>query len=95
MQRPRFLSPINVNQVVFVLLAYTLLQLYLRRMGRTDLTRRTVPRARSQLMPTRSVVIIYCGGRFALLSVLEYTRLLLTLADAARKKLLAKTKRLQ
>jgi len=44
--------------VVFVLLAYTLLQLYLRRMGRTDLTRRTVRRARSQLMPTRSVVTI-------------------------------------
>ena len=84
-----------VNQVVFVLLAYTLLQLYLRRRGRTDLTRRTLPRVRSQLMPTRSVVIIYHGERFALLSVLEYTRLLLTLAEAARKKLLAKTKRLQ
>jgi len=84
-----------VNQVVFVLLAYTLLQLYLRRRGRTDLTRRTLPRVRSQLMPTRSVVILYHGERFALLSVLEYTRLLLTLAEAARKKLLAKTKRLQ
>jgi len=53
------------------------------------------PPVRSQLMPTRSVVIIYCGERFALLSVLEYTRVLLTLAEAARKKLLAKTKRLQ
>jgi len=84
-----------VNQVVFVLLAYTLLQLYLRRRGRTDLTRRTLPRVRSQLMPTRSVVILYHGERFALLSVLEYTRLLLTLAEAARKKLLAKTKHLQ
>jgi len=84
-----------VNQVVFVLLAYTLLQLYLRRRGRTDLTRRTLPRVRSQLMPTRSVVILYHGERFALLSVLEYTRVLLTLAEAARKKLLAKTKRLQ
>jgi hypothetical protein len=84
-----------VNQVVFVLLAYTLLQLYLRRRARTDLTRRTLPRVRSQLMPTRSVVILYHGERFALLSVLEYTRLLLTLGEAARKKLLAKTKRLQ
>ncbi len=84
-----------VNQVVFVLLAYTLLQLYLRRIGRTDMSRRTVPRVRSQLMPTRSVVIIYYGERFALLSVLEYTRLLLTLTEAARKKILAKTKRLQ
>jgi hypothetical protein len=46
-------------------------------------------------MSPTTMVIIYCGGRFALLSVLEYMRLLLTLADAARKKLLAKTKRLQ
>ena len=84
-----------VNQVVFVVLAYSLLQLYLRRTGRGELNRRTLPRIRQQLMPTHSVIILYYQNRFALLSVFEYTRLLLTLSEKARRKVLAKTQRLQ
>lgn len=84
-----------VNQVVFVALAYSLLQLYLRRIGRSELNRRTVPRIRSQLMPTHSVVILYYMNRFALLSLFEYTRLVLKLSEQARKKVLAKTQQLE
>lgn len=84
-----------VNQVIFVALAYSLLQLYLRRIGRPELNRHTLPRIRRQLMPTHSVVILYYMNRFALLSVLEYTKLVLSLSEKARKKVLAKTERLE
>jgi hypothetical protein len=84
-----------VNQVIFVVLAYSLLQLYLRRKGRAELNRRTVPRIRRQLMPTHSVVILYYMNRFALMSLTEYTQLVLNLGEEARKKVLAKTKQIQ
>jgi hypothetical protein len=83
-----------VNQVIFVALAYSLLQLHLRRMDRAELNRRTIPRLRQQLMPTRSVVILYYQNRFALLSVIQYTQLLLSLAAKARRKVLAKTRQI-
>ncbi len=83
------------NQVVFVALAYTLLQLYLKRIERPELNRHTQPRLRRQLMPTQSVIIVYYQNRFALFSSLEYTELLLTLAPEASKKILSKTRRLR
>jgi hypothetical protein len=84
-----------VNQVIFVALAYSLLQLYLRRMDRAELNRRTLPRLRQQLMPTRSVIILYYQNRFALLSVNQYTQLLLSLGAKARRKVLAKTRQIE
>lgn len=83
------------NQVVFVALAYSLLQLYLKRTDRPELNRHTMPRLRHQLMPTRSVIILYYQNRFAWLSPLEYTQLLLTLSPEVSKTLLAKARRLQ
>lgn len=83
------------NQVIFVALAYSLMQLYLRRQQRVEINRHTLPRIRRQLMPTHSVIIVYYRNRFALLSPLQYTQLLLTLSAAAAKKILARTRRLQ
>lgn len=83
------------NQVVFVALAYSLTQLYLQRSDRPELNRRTMPRLRDQLMPTRSVIIVYYQNRFALFSSLQYTQLLLTLSPEASKKILSKAQRLQ
>ena len=84
-----------VNQVVFVALAYTLLQLYLRRASRAELNRRTRPRVRDQLLPRAAVILIYCQQRFATLTPLEYTELLLSLAEPARRKILRKARRLR
>ncbi len=84
-----------ISQVVFVVLAYSLLQLYLRRIGRSQLNRCTVPRIRSQLMSTHSVVILYYMNRFALLSLFEYTRMVLNLSEEARNKVLTKTQQLE
>lgn len=84
-----------LNQVLFVLLTYNLLQLFLLRQARPELTRRTRPRVRHQLLPSDSVILIYCDQRFATLSPLAYTELLLTLAEEARRKILEKTRRLR
>jgi hypothetical protein len=46
-------------------------------------------------MPTDSVIIIYYNNRFALLSPMQYTELLLTLSGEAGKKILEKVRRLR
>ncbi len=84
-----------VNQVIFVALAYTLLQLYLARQGRAELNRQTRPRVRDQLLPSAAVVLLYCQQRFAILTPLEYTELLLTLAEPARRRILTQARRLR
>jgi hypothetical protein len=93
--RGRVLSLV-VNQVVFVALAYSLLQLFLlRQLKRPTLNRKTRVRLRDQLIPSDNHIILYCENRFALLSPLEYTDLLLKLSEPAKKKILAKIKRLK
>ncbi len=83
------------NQVIFVALAYSLMQLFLLRVKRSALNRRTEPRLRHQLMPTDSVIIVYYRNRFALFTPAEYTELLLTLSADASKKILEKIRRLR
>jgi len=84
-----------MNQIVFVCLAYNLLQLYLKTLDQKTLNRRTRPGVLNQLLPTNSVVIIYCENRFTTLTTLEYTELLLTLSQIAAAKILEKTRRLR
>ena len=84
-----------VNQIVFVALAYNLLQIYLKRQNRAELNRRTRPVVQRQLLPNDSFIIIYYRQRFALVTTYEYTEILLTLAKAAQEKILRKTRRLK
>jgi hypothetical protein len=75
-----------VNQVVFVLLTYGLLQRYWQRINRPELHARGRPRALAQLLPTLTVILIYYQNYVARLSPLEYQELLL-LGEAARQKI--------
>lgn len=84
-----------VNQVIFVALTYNLLQLHLKRQGRAELNRRTLPRVYNQLLPNASFIIIYCQNRFALFTTAEYTEILLTLQKQSQDKILDKTRRLK
>jgi len=84
-----------VNQVVFVLLMYSLLQWYWQRIRRPEFNPRTTARALEQLRPTMSVILIFYQGYVARLAPLEYQELLLTLKEEARLKILAKTRRLR
>jgi hypothetical protein len=84
-----------VNQVVFVLLTYSLLQWHWLRLGRKELNSKTRTRTLELLRPTATVILIYWQGYVACLTPLEHQELLLTLAEPARKKILAKTRRLR
>ena len=84
-----------VNQVVFVLLTYSLLQWYLLRIGRRELNAKTRPRTLELLRPTTTAILIYYQNDVACLSPLEHQELVLTLTGQARKKILAKTRRLR
>ncbi|MDX1401747.1 MAG: transposase [Kiloniellales bacterium] len=84
-----------VNQVVFVLLTYSLLQWYLLRAGRKELNPQTRTRILDLLRPTATVILIYYQNYVACLSPLQHQELVLTLNEQARKKILAKTRRLR
>jgi hypothetical protein len=84
-----------VNQVLFVLLAYTLLQAHLQLRKRQQLNRRTCSSVFDLLTPTLQVVAVYYRQRFCLFTLAEFASILLTIADPARGKLLEKIKRIE
>jgi hypothetical protein len=84
-----------VNQVVFVLLTYSLLQWFLLRIGRKELNPKTRTRTLELLRPTLTVIVIYYQNYMAFLTPLQHQELVLTLSEPARKKILAKTRRLR
>jgi hypothetical protein len=84
-----------VNQVVFVLLTYSLLQWFLLRIGRKELNPKTRTRTLELLRPTLTVIVIYYQNTMAFLTPLQHQELVLTLSEPARKKILAKTRRLR
>jgi hypothetical protein len=84
-----------VHQVVFTLLTSTLLQWQLHRRERAALNRRTPARVRDALLPAAEQIAVYNRQRFAFLDVYEYQELLLTLMEAARLKILRRTRQLR
>ncbi len=84
-----------VHQVVFVLLTYSLMQWFLLRTARKELNPRTRTRILELLRPSITVIVIYYQNYVAYLSPLQHQELVLTLDERARKKILAKTRRLR
>jgi len=84
-----------INQIVFVLLTYSLLQWYLLRTGREELNAKTRTRTLDLLRPTTTAILIFYRNYVAYLSPLKHQELVLTLNEKARKKILAKTRRLR
>ena len=76
-----------VNQALFVLLAYTLLQAHLVLRRRQELNRSVWERAWELLSPTLEVVAVYSRQRFCLLTLAEYGRILLDVTEPVRGKL--------
>lgn len=83
-----------VSQTVFVSLTYSLLQIHLLQHGHQELNRRTRETTR-RLLPDGDRVIIYRQQYFAFFTLLEHTELTLSLEGKARRKALAKARRLQ
>ena len=84
-----------VNQVVFIMLAYNLLQLYLLRQGRRELTKKTPPLIRQQLLPSANHIIVYWQNYYGLFNPLEFVEIIATLGEQARKKVAEKSRRLR
>ena len=83
-----------VNQVVFIMLAYDLLQIYLRSQGRQDLNQKTLPRIRQQLLPSDNRLIVYWQNYYSLFSPSELIGFVVMLGEEARKKIAAKCQRI-
>jgi len=84
-----------VNQVVFIMLSYNLLQLYLLRQGRKELNNKTLPHIRQQLLPSDNHIIVYFENYYGLFSPLEFTEIIASLEDKPRKKIVDKCRRLR
>jgi hypothetical protein len=82
-----------VHQVVFIMLANDLLQLYLLRQRRKDLTRKPTPLIRRQLLPSASYNIVYWQNYYGLFSGYELVDIVASVSDEARKKLKEKSRR--
>jgi len=87
--------PMVVGQVVFIMLAYNLLQLYLLRKDRQELNHKTPPGIRQQLLPSDNYIIVYWQNYYGLFSTYEYTEIIATLGEEARKKIVQKSRRLR
>lgn len=83
-----------VSQTVFVCLTYSLLQIHLLRQGHQELNRRTWPTSH-RLLPDGDRVIVYRQQYFAFFTLLEHMELTLTLEGKAKRRALAKTRRLR
>ena len=84
-----------INQVVFIMLSYNLLQLYLLRKGRKELNNKTLPHIRQQLLPSDNHIIVYFENYYGLFAPLEFTEIIATLGEEARKKVAGKCRRLR
>jgi hypothetical protein len=84
-----------INQVVFIMLSYNLLQLYLLRQGRKELINETLPHIRQQLLPSVNHIIVYFENYYGLFAPLEFTEIIASLKDEPRKKVAGKCRRLR
>jgi hypothetical protein len=83
-----------VNQVVFIMLAYNLLQIFLLHRGRKELNQKTLPRIRQQLLPADNHIIVYYQNYYGLFAPFELMGFVVTLKESARKKIAAKCRRI-
>ncbi len=83
-----------VNQVVFIMLAYNLLQLYLLKRGRKELNQKTLPRIHQQLLPSDNYIIVYWQNDYGLFRPFELVGFVVMLGEEARKKIAVKCRRI-
>lgn len=84
-----------VNQALMVLLAYTLVQAHLVLRQRQQLAGGVWERTWQLLAPTLEVVAVYYRQRFCLLTLAEFGRILLDIAEPVRGKLREKLRRIE
>jgi hypothetical protein len=83
------------TQVVFILLAYSLFQAFLKKRDRGELNERTRKRIVNELTYEDDKVVLYSRHKVAYLTPLEHQELLLTLGEGPKRKILEKTRELR
>jgi hypothetical protein len=92
-----FTSPtfsLVVAHIVFLFLAYTLLQAFLHVEGLAKLARRAITTLQADERVGRGAVIVYGDGAFAIFSVMEFFNIVLALPEEARQRLKRRVGRL-
>jgi len=79
-----------VNQVVFTMLAYNLLQLHLLRQARKELNQKTLPYIRHQLLPSDNHIIVYYQNYYGFFRPFELVEFAVELSEEPRKKIAQK-----
>lgn len=90
---PRF--TLVVNRVVFVELAYSLIQIFLKKIQEGELIGKSRERLLDCLLPQVSRVVLYYKQRFGFFDRYEYQEELLTLDEGPRRNALGKTRALR
>jgi len=93
-----FYSPnfnLVTNQVVFVALSYTLLQMQLLRENRPELNRMTRRTLQHQMLPYGNHIIVYAHQYFGFFDLPEYTEIIMGITEPAKAKFLKKVRRLR
>lgn len=83
-----------VNQTVFIMLAYNLLQFYFLRHDKKALNKKPMPHIRRQLLPADNYVIVYWQNYYGLFKPYELIGFVVQLSEEARKKIADKCRRL-
>ena len=83
------------NQVVFVALSYTLLQMQLLRENRPELNRMTRRTLQHQMLPYGNHIIVYVREYFGFFDLPEYTEIIIGITEPAKGKLRKKVRRLR
>jgi hypothetical protein len=83
-----------VNQVIFTMLAYNLLQLHLFRQKRKELNQKTLPHIRQQLLPSDNHIIVYYQNYYAMFRPFELIQFVVELDEEPRKKIAQKCRRI-
>ncbi len=79
-------------QITFVLLAYSLLQTFFRRLARGEMNAKTRQRILNELIIEDDRLVLYSANRFAYFRPIEYQEILLEMPEGSRRRILARTK---
>ena len=82
------------SQVIFVLLAYSLLQVFLLKSDRGELAKMTKQRLLAELLPDGEKVAVYWANHVGYFRMLDYSQILLNLSEGPRRRLLGTLRRL-
>ncbi len=82
------------SQIIFILLAFSLLQAFLLKSNRGELANMTRQRLLAELLPDGEQIAVYWKGSVGYFGVKEYTAILLNLAEGARRRLQGTVRRL-